>query len=500
MDEKIKRLLDINHDVYNLNAAIALADWDQQTYMPKGAAEDRGETLSTLARLAHEMIVSGELGRLLDDLKTVEAQLDPDSMEARLIKVSRKRYERETRVSSEWVSEYFRLTATAHQDWERAKTASDFSIFKPSLERMVELMRQFAGFFQPCDHLYDALLDGYEPGMKTAEVQAIFDALRPQQVALLQAIAQRPQVDNSFLHLHYPEEKQWEFGVNVITRFGYDWEHGRQDKAMHPFTTNFGIGDVRITTRFIEDDLGSALFSTTHEAGHAMYEQGISQALNRTVLAAGASMAVHESQSRMWENLVSRSLPFWRFFYPILQKTYPAQLGNVNLATFYKGINRVEPSFIRVEADEASYNLHVMLRLELEIALMEGSLQVADLPEAWNARMRDYLGITPPDDAHGVLQDVHWSSGYFGYFPTYALGNLVSVQLWECIQRDIPDLEAQISRGEFAALLGWLREKVHVHGAKFEPQELVQRITGSRINPLPYMGYLQTKYGEIYGL
>jgi carboxypeptidase Taq len=281
---------------------------------------------------------------------------------------------------------------------------------------------------------------------------------------------------------------------------GYDWDAGRQDRAAHPFTTSFGIRDVRITTHIYEDQMASGLFSTIHETGHALYNQGIDWDLRRTVLADGASMAIHESQSRMWENLVGRSRAFWRYFYPRLQATYPAQLGNVDMETFYKAINKVEPSFIRTEADEATYNLHVMLRLELEIALMEGSLQVADLPAAWNDRMRDYLGVTPPNDRLGVLQDVHWSGGMIGYFPTYALGNLVSAQLWTVINKDIPNLEQQFEQGQFSALLDWLRKNVHQYGSKYEPQELVQRITGSKIDPTAYVAYLKTKYSDIYGL
>jgi carboxypeptidase Taq len=286
----------------------------------------------------------------------------------------------------------------------------------------------------------------------------------------------------------------------VVTRFGYDWKRGRQDRAPHPFTTNFSINDVRITTRFDPNNGVSALFSTMHEAGHAMYEQGSNQAFERTPLAGGTSLAVHESQSRMWENLVGRSLPFWEHFYPKLQQLFPSQLGNVDLRTFYKGINKVQPSLIRVEADEATYNLHIMLRLEIEIAVVEGKLAVKDLPEVWNEKMKEYLGIVPPNDALGVLQDVHWSGGMMGYFSTYALGNLISAQLMEKIRQDIPNLDDQFRQGKFDDLLAWLREKIHVHGRKFEPQELVERVTGSRITPEPYLRYLSAKYGDIYEL
>jgi carboxypeptidase Taq len=500
MEEKLQQLKEILAEVSDIGRAEGLLGWDQQTYMPHGAAESRGNTLATLGRLAHLKFTSPEVGRLLDDLEPYAQGLDPDSDDARLIKVTRRDYEKRTRVSTEWIMEFAQVTAVAHQTWQEARAENNFSKFQPFLERIANLRRRYADFFAPYTHVYDALLDDFEPGLKTADVRAIFQTLRPQQVALIQSIAERPQVDNSFLHKTYEDQKQWDFGVEVITRFGFDWRHGRQDKSAHPFTANFGMDDVRLTTRILSNNLASALFSSMHESGHGMYEQGVDHSLDRTPLAGGASLALHESQSRMWENLVGRSLPFWEFFYPRLQQVFPAQLGEVDLETFYKGINRVEPSLIRVEADEATYNLHIMLRLELEIALMEGSLEVKDLPEAWNSRMQEYLGVLPATDALGVLQDVHWSGGMIGYFSTYALGNLVSAQLWECIHRDIPDLEDQIRRGEFAALLGWLRKNIHRHGSKFEPQELIERITGSKIDPAPYMRYLQNKYSQIYGL
>jgi len=336
--------------------------------------------------------------------------------------------------------------------------------------------------------------------MKTSEVQSIFKTLRAEQVKLIKAIAAKPQVDERFLQQRFPIARQDKFGRQVVRRMGYDLKNGRIDISAHPFTTTIGRGDVRFTTQVNISDLSTCLFGNMHEAGHALYDLGIPSSLARTPLAEGASMAFHESQSRLWENLVGRSLPFWKFQYPRLQKAFPMQLGGVSLDAFYRGINLVEPSLIRVASDEATYNLHIMLRLELEIALMEGKLKVNELPEAWNARMQDYLGITPPDDARGVLQDIHWSAGSFGYFPTYALGNLVSVQLWEAMRKSIADIEEQIAQGEYAGLLGWMRENVHRHGAKYEPQRLVRRITGRPIDPAPYLNYLKTKYGAIYNL
>ena len=500
MEQKLDELKKILNEVADLSAATSVLSWDQQTYMPEGGAEDRGDALATLSSLAHSRFTSDEVGKLLDELSSVAGQLNPDSDEARLIKVTRHNYEKNTRVPSEKVAEFARVTTVAQSIWARARAENNYSLFLPHLKKIVELRREYAALFAPYDHIYDPLLDDYEPGLKTADVQGIFSALRPQQVALIQAIQSRPQINDGFMHKHYDEEKQWHFGVDVITRFGYDWKHGRQDRSAHPFTISFSARDVRITTRFDPENAGSALFSTMHECGHALYEQGINPAYRRTPLTGGASMAIHESQSRLWENLVGRSLPFWKYFYPKFKQTFPAVLGNVDLMDFYKGINKVEASFIRTQADEATYNMHIMLRLELEIALMEGSLDVKDLPEAWNARMHDYLGITPPNNKVGVLQDVHWSGGMIGYFPTYALGNLVSVQLWECIRRDIPDLDGQLEHGEFSTLLAWLRQNVHVFGSKYEPQELVQKITGSKIDPQPYVRYLQSKYGEIYQL
>ncbi len=500
MEDKLQQLKTLLGEVADLNNISGLLGWDQQTYMPSGAAELRGQQLATIGTISHEKFTSAKIGGLLDDLKKWADGLEKDSDEYRLIKVTAHDYDKLTLVPSSFIAEFAQVTAVAQQAWMEARAASDFSVFRPHLEKIVELNHRYVSFFPPKEHPYDLLLDNFEPGMKTSEVKAIFEGLRPQQVELIQAIAARPQVDDAFLRLDFDEQSQWDFGVEVATAFGYDWNRGRQDKAAHPFSQSMGISDVRITTRF-EKGLGaSAFFSTAHETGHALYEQGVSPIWSRTPLEGGASLAIHESQSRMWENLVGRSLPFWEHFYPRFQSMFPAQLGNVSLETFYKGINKVERSLIRVEADEATYNLHIMLRLELEIAMLEGKIAVKDLPEAWNARMNDYLGITPPNDALGVLQDIHWSGGMFGYFSTYALGNLVSAQLWETFRAATPDLDDQMRRGDFSGLLTWLRSQVHQYGRKYEPQELVRRVTGSAIDPAPYVRYLKSKYAQIYGL
>ncbi len=501
MEERLERLRQQLGVVADLQGAAGVLGWDQQTYMPPGGTAGRAMQLSTLSRLAHERFVSDEIGEALAAAESEASGLDPDSDEARLLRRTRRDYDKALKVPSEWVGEFTRVTALAHQVWEKARAEADFSQFQPHLEKVVGLRREYVDFFAPYDHVYDPLLDDFEPGMKTAEVKAVFDELRPQQVELVRAISERgAPVDDAAVRQHFDERKQWDFGLEVVKAIGYDFERGRQDKSVHPFTSGFGTGDVRITTRVDPQFLNTALFGSMHEAGHALYEQGVNPDFDRTPLSDAASLAMHESQSRLWENLVGRSRPFWVAFYARLQEVFPSQLGDVDLDTLYRAINKVEPSFIRVEADEATYNLHIMLRFELEISLMDGTVAIGDLPEAWNASFEEYLGLIPGDDAEGVLQDVHWSGGMIGYFPTYALGNLIASQLWEKIEGDIPDLQGQIERGEFAELLGWLREYVHRHGGKFEPVELLTAVTGSGLSAEPYLRYLRHKFGEIYRL
>ncbi len=498
MSNKLKRLKVLLGEVADLRQIQNVLEWDQNVNMPPGGSEARGQQLATLGRIAHEKATSKRVGKLLEELKSEFS--DPSSDEGALVRVAVRDYEKATRVPSSFVAKQAIITTKAFEAWVEAKGKSDFSIFHPHLEKVVALAQEYISFFPPADHPYDTLLNDYEPGMKTADVQEIFDALRPKQVELIKAISSAKQVRDDFLHKKYNEQKVWEFGESVITRFGYDWSRGRQDRAPHPFQTTFSVNDTRITNRFEEGNPLATLFSAMHESGHAMYEQGSNPAYERTPLAGGTSLAVHESQSRMWENLVGRSLPFWEHFFPKLKKTFPSKLEGVKLKQFYKAINKVEPTFIRVNADEATYNMHVMLRLELEIGMVEGKFAVKDLPEIWNAKMDEYLGTVPPNDAQGVLQDVHWSSGLMGYFSTYALGNLISAQLWEKINEDIKDLDEQIRNGKFEALLNWLRAKIHTHGRKYDPQDLVQKVTGSRINSEAYIRYLTKKYGAIYEL
>lgn len=392
------------------------------------------------------------------------------------------------------------LRAEGSQAWKKAKEDNDFPHFQPVLEKLLDYNLRYIELFKPYDHPYDVLLDTYEPEMKTADVKEIFSTIRPQQVELIEKIAAQPQLDDSVLHQFFEADKQLAAGREVTAKFGYDWQRGRQDAVTHPFATNLGYGDQRITYTVDENYLNSYLFAIFHEAGHAMYEQGVSKHLYRTSVYGGTSLAIHESQSRLWENLVGRSKPFWEYYFPKLQELFPSQLENTTLDDFYKAMNKVEPSLIRIEADEATYNLHVMLRLEIEMELIEGKLAVKDLPDAWNSRTEEYLGLTPPNDSQGVLQDVHWSMGYMGYFSTYALGNLVSAQLWEKIYETYPDMDDQIRSGDFSNLFNWLNEQIYQHGSKFEPQELVERITGSKITGEPYIKYLNDKFGELYGV
>jgi carboxypeptidase Taq len=501
-DDRISTLKTLLADVIALRHAADLVEWDERVSMPAGGADVHGAMQATLRRLAHEKFTSDEIGRLLDVLQS-ELGRDAAAAESdtfRLVAVTARDYGKATRIPASFVAEHARVVSAAQHAWVEARAQSNFAAFEPHLKAVVDLKQQYVGFFPTPDHPYDVLVDEFEPGMTTAEIKSVFAALRPAQVQLIRAIGERPQEPDDFLRASYSQADLWSFAEEVVTAIGFDWTRGRQDKSVHPFATAIGSDDVRITTRFVDALPFAMLFGTMHETGHALYEQGIGRAHHRTLLEGGASLGIHESQSRLWENLVGRARPFWDHFFPKLQARFPSQLGGVTVERFHRAINRVEPSPIRVEADEATYNLHVMLRVDLEIGLVEGRIAVRDVPELWNLGMQEYLGIAPEDHASGALQDVHWSAGLFGYFATYTLGNLIAAQLWETFSRTHPGFEDRMRAGDFAPLLSWLRTELHQHGRKFEPQELVERITGSRIDPAPYLRYLQTKYGGIYGL
>ena len=492
-----KRLIAIN----DLRAASAVLAWDQTTYMPPGGAAARGRQLATLGRLAHEQFTDDSIGKLLDELKPYEESLPADSVEGSLIRVARRDFEKATKVPASFVSELRAHGAASYGAWATARPANDFKAVESMLEKTLDLSRQYAEFFPGYAHVSDPLIDDGDPGMTAAELTRVFDVLRAELVPLVEAIAAEPVADDSCLTQHYPEMEQWEAGIEAITLFGYDFERGRQDKTPHPYTTRFAHGDVRITTRVNENDLRECLFATMHEAGHGMYEQGTAVELDATPLGRGASSGVHESQSRLWENRVGRSRGFWQFFYPRLQGRFTAQLGSVPLETFYRAINKVERSLIRVEADEVTYNLHIMLRFALEQEMLEGELKIKDLPEAWNERFRQDLGITPPDDRLGVLQDVHWYGGRIGgLFQGYTLGNILGAQFYEVAVGELPEIPAQIERGELGPLHTWMRENLYVHGRKFTTPELVERVTGGPLDTAPLVRYLKSKFGELYSL
>jgi len=497
LDELKARLLEVN----DLGSAAAVLRWDQATYMPPGGAEARGRQTATLGRLAHERFTDAAIGRLLDELERETAGLPYEHDDAALVRVTRREYDRAVQVPSAFVAELGEHDARTYQAWTEARPANDFARVRPLLEKTLELSRRLADFFPGYESVADPLIDYSDYGMRASSVRALFAELRARLVPLVRAITARPPADDACLRQHAPEADQLAFGLEVIRRYGYDLERGRQDKTHHPFMTKFSLGDVRITTRVREDDLTDALFSTLHECGHALYEQGIRPEFDGLPLAEGASAGVHESQSRLWENLVGRSRGFWEHFYPRLQSVFPAQLAAVPLDTFYRAINRVARSLIRTDADEVTYNLHVMLRFDLELDLLEGRLAVADLPDAWRARMQADLGVAPPDDRDGVLQDVHWYAGLIGgQFQGYTLGNVLSAQFFAAATRARPEIPAAIARGEFGALHGWLREHVYQHGAKFTAAELVERATGQPMATGPYLDYLWRKYQPLYGL
>jgi carboxypeptidase Taq len=474
--------------VHDVVRSASLLAWDQQVMMPPRGAEVRAQQLGTLGKISHELFTSDEIGNLLDELRPYEESLDRESVEASLVRVARRDYEKAVRVPPELAAEIMRVGAQSFNVWVEARARSDYETFRPWLEQLVELKQRYVACYPPGDELYDTLLDDYEPGMKAAEVRAIFDRLKEVLIPLVEAAApaSTPPVRGTF-----PAATQRQLALAIVRRFGFDDTGWRLDEAPHPFAQALATQDIRITTREPEDSL-DGLFAVMHESGHGLYENGVDPAVERTLLARGASLGLHESQSRLWENLVGRSRPFWSWLYPRLQKTFPSELGSVDEETWFRSINDVRPGLIRIEADEASYNLHIILRFELEQRIMDG-LDLRELPDIWNESMSQYLGVDVPDDARGVLQDVHWSRGGFGYFPTYSLGNVISVQIWETLRSDIGDVDEQVARGEFREIREWLREHLHRHGRKFTPQETLERVVGGPIDPEPYLAYLQGK-------
>jgi carboxypeptidase Taq len=498
------RLEELRHrlaEIGDLGAAGAVLGWDQATYMPAGGAPARARQGATLSRLAHEKAVDPALGKLIDSLGPYGAGLPYESDAASLIRVAKRDFEKAIKVPADYVARASAAGSASYDAWTRARPANDFATMAPFLERTIELAREYAGFFAPYAHIADPLIDGADEGMTTASVRALFAELRRELVPIVHAIAAQPAADDHALHGSFDEPAQLAFGRSVVGQIGYDFERGRLDKTHHPFATRFSSGDVRITTRVDPHDIGQSLFSIIHEAGHALYEQGVAAGLDGTPLGNGASAGVHESQSRLWENVVGRGRGFWEHFYPVLQDTFPDPFRSVTPEAFYRAINRVERSLIRTDADEVTYNLHIMMRFDLEVDLLEGRLQVKDLPQAWRARIEDDLGVAPVDDRNGCLQDVHWYGGSLGGgFQGYTIGNILSAQFYAAAVKAHPEIPGEIAAGRFDTLHAWLAGNLYRHGRKFTPDELVARATGGPMSIAPYLAYLRGKYGEFYRL
>ena len=486
-----------------------ILNWDARTQMPTGGNVTRGFQLATLSGLAQEKLVADQLKTLLERAETETANLPEDGIERRNLKALREASELFRRTPERLTRDLAGLRAEAQHCWGQARAKNDFAMFIPVLERMVGLQRELAEVIGYTEHPYDALVGLYEPDMTHAKLQTLFAQLKAKCLPLLERIRAAKPPREDFLKREFPLGQQRAFGLEVAQAFGYDLERGRLDTSLHPFEISFTRDDVRITTRYQPNFLTMSLFGTLHETGHALYEQGVAPELSRTALTSdlpglyavgGASFGTHESQSRLWENLVGRSSSFWQHWYPRLCEVFPNQLGDVDGETFLRAVNRVSSSLIRVEADEITYNLHIMLRVELEAALIDGSLSVSDLPAAWNAKMQEYLGLTPPDDTRGVLQDIHWSAGYFGSFPTYTIGNVMASQFFAAARAQVSNLEASLEAGDYAPLRGWLTEHIYRHGRRFRPQELLQRATGRGLDAQPYLEYLETKFTGLYQL
>lgn len=496
------------HTIQQIDSAASLLSWDMETYMPAGGGAARADQIATLQGLAHDRLVSPDVERLLGqwvDLQT--GQLRPrasdhwDESARALLREVWRDFSRAKKLPSDFVIRLGRECSLAQQIWVEARTKNDFKQFLPNLKTILGLKKEEADYLGYAQAPYDALLDHYEPGSTVGQLAPLFETLKARLVPLLKAVlASSVSIEDGFLHDAYGPAHQMEFGRLVLTAMGYDFERGRLDLSAHPFTTSFHPTDVRVTTRVFERDLASCLFSCIHEGGHGLYDQGLDPRHYGTPLGDTISLGIHESQSRLWENCVGRSRPFWRGFYPLLQQTFPEQLSKVSLDRFYAAINKVQPSLIRVEADELTYNLHIMLRFEIEQDMIEGRIRVEDLPEVWREKMKTYLDVIPPTDAEGVLQDIHWSMGAIGYFPTYTLGNLYSVQFFNQANQELPGLEQDIKAGQLTALRHWLGQKIHQWGRMFTADHLIQRVTGRSLTPDPWLTYVEQKYGELYQL
>lgn len=492
-----KEYITIMQKAADMNNAAAVLGWDQEVYMPAKGAPYRGRQLATLATQAHEILTGEALGNLLQELHLA---VDLDENQSANIRLSLEDYEKNRKLPHEFVEELSMLTSECFNAWIAARKQNDFSLFAPSLSKMIALKRKQADLYGYNEHPYDALLDEYEKGATVAMLDPIFNGIKEQLPILLAKIKSAPQVSNDFFHKHFPRQQQWDFSIDVLKGMGFDFDAGRQDYSEHPFTTSFAPADVRLTTRVDENNYASLLWSCIHEGGHGLYEQGLPEIEYGLPLGAAASLGIHESQSRFWENCIGRSLDYWKHYYPTLQSYFPAQLEQITTEDFFKAANRVEPSLIRTEADELTYHFHVLIRYEIEKALIAGTLDTKDLSATWNELYNKYLGITPKDDKTGVLQDVHWSHGSFGYFPTYTLGSFYAAQFYDQAGKEIPEMGQKLHSGELGAILLWLRENVHIHGRKYTSEQLCEKITGNKLDIGFFIRYATEKYKLVYGI
>jgi carboxypeptidase Taq len=501
MEQQLKQLKEKLLEIQDLGMVNAVLGWDQATYMPPGGAPARGRQSAMIAKMAQEKAIDPEIGKLLDQLDPWAEQQPYDSDDAALVRVARREYDQAVKIPPALIGEFYAHSALSYQAWTKARPENDFKSVEDNLKKTLELSRKIADCFPGYEHIADPLIDLSDYGMKATSVKEIFTELREELVPLVKAITDKEEIDNSLLHQSFPIDKQKDLGVSIIKDYGFDFERGRQDLTHHPFMTKFSLGDIRITSRFQEKDFGDGLFSTLHESGHGMYELGIKPELEGTPLANGTSSGIHESQSRMWENVVGRSKGFWSHYLPKAQEIFPEQLKDVSLDQFYKAINKVSRSLIRVDADEVTYNLHVMIRFDLELQMLEGTLEIKDLPEAWHARYESDLGLRAPDDVDGALQDVHWYSGLIGgAFQGYTLGNIMCGAFYAAALKTHPEISDQIAQGQFGTLHTWFKDNIYQHGSKFTANELVERVTGGPLSIAPYIDYLKTKYSEIYQL
>jgi len=501
MKEKLDELYALIAETNDLARAEAVLGWDQQAYMPTGGAAARAQQLATLSRLAHEKFTAERVGQLIDELTEATRDLSYDDDTVSTLRVLKRDYGKAVRLPAAFVAELAAASGMATTAWAQARAANDWPAFEPHLARMLELKQRQTEYMGYTARRYDALLDDFEPDMTTAQVAAIFDAVRHELVPLTHALAAHAdRVDDAAIYRTYDVDRQWTLAHKALRAIGYDFARGRMDRVPHPFCTTFSNHDVRVTNRALPDFFNSCLFGALHEGGHALYEQGSPDRFERTALAGGASLSVHESQSRLWENLVGRSRAFWQYFFPEFKRTFRKNAADLDAEKMYRAVNKVQPSFIRVEADEVTYSLHVMLRFEAENLLLEDKLKVSELPTWWDEAMSSYLGVTPPDVAQGALQDVHWSMGLYGYFPTYSLGTILSAQLFDQARAQLGDLDEQFARGEFTPLREWLTANIYQHGRKYTLNEIALRVTGEPLQTRSYIAYLKKKYSEIYGL